>query len=38
MSTIGYGESRPIGNNKTSKGRADSRRVNINRSANVKVN
>ena len=38
LSTIGYGESKPIGNNNTVKGRADSRRVNINRSANVKVN
>jgi outer membrane protein OmpA-like peptidoglycan-associated protein len=38
LSTVGYGESKPIGNNNTVKGRADSRRVNINRSANVKVN
>ena len=37
LSTIGYGESKPIGNNNTVKGRANSRRVNINRSANVKV-
>ena len=38
LSTIGYGESKPIGNNSTAKGRADNRRVNINRSANVKIN
>ncbi|MDA9628388.1 OmpA family protein [Flavobacteriaceae bacterium] len=38
LSTIGYGESKPIGNNNTVKGRANSRRVNINRSANIKVN
>tara|TARA_A100001011_G_scaffold195540_1_gene203883 strand:- start:3905 stop:5242 length:1338 start_codon:yes stop_codon:yes gene_type:complete len=38
LSTIGYGESKPVGNNNTVKGRANNRRVNINRSAQVKVN
>ena len=38
LSTVGFGESKPVGNNKTARGRADNRRVNINRSANVKVN
>jgi outer membrane protein OmpA-like peptidoglycan-associated protein len=38
LSTVGFGESKPVGNNKTARGRADNRRANINRSANVKVN
>ena len=38
LSTVGFGESKPVGNNKTARGRADNRRANINRSANVKLN
>ena len=38
LSTIGYGEMKPIEDNKTSKGRKQNRRVAINRSAEMKVN
>ena len=38
LSTVGYGESRPISENNTANGRSNNRRVNINRSAQVKVN
>jgi outer membrane protein OmpA-like peptidoglycan-associated protein len=36
--TIGYGESKPIGDNTTVKGRSLNRSAKINRSAKVKVN
>ena len=38
LSTVGYGESRPISENNTANGRLNNRRVKINRSAQVKVN
>ena len=37
LSTIGYGESKPIQPNKTAKGRAANRRVQINRSAQINL-
>ena len=38
LSTVGYGETKPIEPNNTSKGRARNRRVQLNRSAQIKVN
>ena len=38
LSTVGYGETKPIEPNNTTKGRAKNRRVQLNRSAQIKVN
>src|SRR6056300_520957 len=38
LSTIGYGENKPIGDNATVKGRASNRSAKINRRAQIKVN
>ena len=38
LSTVGYGETKPIEPNTTTKGRAKNRRVQLNRSAQIKVN
>jgi len=38
LNTVGYGENKPVSSNDTAKGRSSNRRVNINRSARIKVN
>tara|TARA_X000000950_G_scaffold110429_2_gene139257 strand:+ start:125 stop:1462 length:1338 start_codon:yes stop_codon:yes gene_type:complete len=38
LSTIGYGENKPIGDNNTVKGRALNRSAKVNRSAHIKMN
>ncbi|MDO7576260.1 MAG: OmpA family protein, partial [Flavobacteriaceae bacterium] len=38
LNTVGYGETNLSGDNNTAKGRAESRRAKINRSAKVKIN
>ena len=38
LTTVGYGETKPVEPNNTTKGRARNRRVQLNRSAQIKVN
>ena len=38
IETIGYGETKPIGDNNTTEGRKNNRRVKVNGSAKLKIN